>query len=51
MKGKTKTLKCKECEEPVYNVGHDAVAVTCSTCVNKMMRENVTMEHNEEDED
>jgi phage FluMu protein Com len=28
-----KTLNCRECGEPVQNVGSTAVAVTCSKCV------------------
>ena len=51
MKGKTKTLNCKECGEPVENVGHDAERVTCSNCVNIMMRNNIQFENEEEIED
>lgn len=32
-----KSLKCKECGEWVYNVGDNAVAVTCSKCVQRSL--------------
>lgn len=35
----SKTLPCKICGDEVTNVGHDAVKVTCSTCVNYSLRD------------
>jgi len=51
MKAKTKSLNCKECGDTVENVGSDAEKVTCSKCVAKMMRENISFESDEEIED
>jgi len=41
------TLDCKVCGETVEHVGEDAVKVTCSLCVSKMMRENISFESEE----
>jgi hypothetical protein len=44
----TKSLNCKVCGEEVRNVGEDAVKVTCSSCVNKLMQTGILP--SEEDE-
>ena len=34
----SKSLKCRDCNSQVDNVGHDAVQVICSVCVSNALQ-------------
>lgn len=38
MNNNSKSLKCRECNSIVNNVGHDAAQVICSACVSNFLQ-------------
>lgn len=52
MKGRvSKTLNCKICGDEVYNVGSEAVSVTCWRCVSASARGTILEDDKEDDKE